>query len=170
MGNPPRSESMLRIELGVPGTYSCRPDAAALGLDPDLFADLRVEMRAEPSSCGVQVDVRVQAAASLICDRTLEEFSQPIDGSCFVLLLASPASDSAVVEDGHDELRYFGPHDKTFDVTAIVRDTLLLAVPVRKVSPAAKSIDIQTVFGGPGCGGDERWETLMTIRDNAFSY
>ena len=161
---------MLRIELGVPVTYCCQPDAAALGLDPDVFADLRVEITAEPSGSGMHVDVRAQAAASLICDRTLDEFSRPINGSCSVLFLASATSDSVVDEDGHDEVRSVGAHDKTIDVTAIVRDTILLAVPVRNVSPSAESIDIQTVFGGPGRGGDERWETLMSIRDNAFSY
>ena len=154
---------MLRIELGVPGTYSCQPDAALLGLDPDLFADLQVELRVDPSGSRVQVGVRAQATASLICDRTLDSFSQPIDGSCSVLFLAAAASDGGEGADCHDEVRNFGVHDKTVDVTEVVRDTILLAVPVRKVSPAAESIDIQTVFGGPGCGGDERWETLMSI-------
>lgn len=161
---------MLRIEPGVPGTYRYRPDAASLGLDPDLFADLGVEIRAEPTGNRVQVSVRVRAMAALICDRTLERFSWPIDGSCSVLFLASAMNDGIGAEDGHDEVRYFGVHDKTIDVTAVVRDTVLLAVPVRKVSPAAEDIDIQTVFGGPGRGGDERWETLMSIRDNALSY
>ncbi len=161
---------MLRIELGFPATYSCRPEAKTLGLDPDQFADLQVEIRAQPSGGNVRVKVRARAMASLICDRTLEEFRRPVDGSCSVLFVASSAKVNGVVDDSHDEVHYFGVHDKTIDVTAIVRDTILLAVPVRKVSPAAESVDIQTVFGGPGSGVDARWETLLSIRENAFSY
>ncbi len=161
---------MLRIELGVPAKYSCRPEAKTLGLDPGQFADLQVEIRAEPAGGNVEVQVRAQAMASLICDRTLEEFRWPVDGSCSVLFMASSASANGVVDDSHDEVHYFGVHDKTIDVTAIVRDTILLAIPVRKVSPAAASLDIQTVFGGPESGVDARWETLLSIRENAFSY
>lgn len=160
---------MLRIELGVPGTYCCRPEAAAPGLGPELFSDARVEIRADPSDCRVQVNVRVQATASLICGRTFEKSGRCLNGSCSVLYLAFGTSES-VVEDGHDDVWYFGVHDKTADVTQLVRDTVMLAVPVRKVSPAAESVDIQTVFGDPGRGGDEHWATLMSKPDNAFSY
>ena len=45
-------------------------------------------------------------------------------------------------------------------------DTVLLAVPARKVAPGAEDIEIPTAFGTPGAEAaiDPRWEALRSLQ------
>ena len=53
-------------------------------------------------------------------------------------------------------------------MTEAVRDTLVLAVPARKVAPGAEDLDLPTVFGAPAAEAaiDPRWEALRSLRSD----
>src|SRR5690606_37846589 len=58
------------------------------------------------------------------------------------------------------------------DLTDAVRDTLLLALPLRRVAPEAEDAEIPTSFGAPtdaeGNPVDDRWEALRRLRDDTW--
>ena len=57
------------------------------------------------------------------------------------------------------------PRQRVLDLTSIARDTLILAIPVRKVAPEAEELQIQTVFGAPAEESDHRWSALLAMRE-----
>lgn len=155
---------MLRVRIAsLPhGLHeeTLRPSAADLDLDPEVFSDLEVELRLDLGEQRVLAQFVASATARLECDRTLAMFDQRVEGDHAVLFTSDAAS-----EDDEGVLPL--PADATeIDLTAPVRDTLLLALPVRRVSPEAEAAEIPTAFGGPADGEptDDRWAALQALR------
>ncbi|MEM1115059.1 MAG: DUF177 domain-containing protein [Bacteroidota bacterium] len=155
---------MLRVRIAsLPlGLHeeALRPTAADLGLDPEMFSDVAVDLRLDVGEQRVLAQYTARATAHLECDRTLAPFDQEIEGEHAVLFTADAAS-----EDDEGVVPF--PADATeIDLTDPVRDTLLLALPTRRVSPEAEAAEIPTAFGGPAEGepADDRWAALEALR------
>lgn len=158
---------MLRIDIRSmkPGVHerTLEPTAADLDVDPDAFKDIRADVRMDYSGTRMLVSVKVSATALLRCDRTLVLFSKHIEGSYGVLFVPP---ESIEPDTDEDDIRPLHATDEEIDLTDIVRDTLLLAVPVRKIAPGAEDADIPTVFGEPEeSEPDPRWIALQKLRD-----
>lgn len=167
----------LRIDLspleeGV-HTFVLTPSVAALDLDPNRFADVRVHVLVNFYNGRALMHLEATAEATLECDRTLKLFQQEISGSYEVLFVPAAASEhEAEASDAHDEIQEISPSHPEIDLTELVRDTLLLAIPARCISPEAEQMEIQTVFGAltseDGDVIDPRWEALRKLKnDNA---
>ncbi|PSQ83474.1 MAG: hypothetical protein BRD44_04330, partial [Bacteroidetes bacterium QS_7_67_15] len=74
----------------------------------------------------------------------------------------------------YDEVRELHHHDREIEITDLVRDTLLLAVPQRQVAPGAEEEELQTAYGAPDeeeeadeekNAIDPRWEKLRALKD-----
>ncbi len=161
---------MLRIDLApLPeGVHhiTLNPDAEAVGLDPEQFADLQVDVTLDLFNERVLVRLHARATATLECDRTLVRFQQPVEET-YRVLFAPPSfvhRDEEAAEQ--EEVRMLQAADRTIDLADLVRDTLLLVVPARKVAPGAEDVEIPTVFGAPAVGPavDPRWEALRQLR------
>ena len=159
---------MLRIDIsslkaGV-HTFVLEPGAADIDLSPDRFRDLQVEVRLDLHERRILATLAASAVATLECDRTLVLFDQPIAGTYHVLF--APGDVLGEVEEGYDEVHVLEPHDIAIDLTTVVRDTLLLAIPARKVAPGAEDMPINLVFGAPPDEdiADPRWEALRRLR------
>jgi len=50
-----------------------------------------------------------------------------------------------------------------------VRDTVLLAIPMRKISPEARTMEIESAFGKDDSEIDPRWEALKNLSDKPGS-
>jgi uncharacterized metal-binding protein YceD (DUF177 family) len=90
-------------------------------------------------------------------------FNQHVQGEYFILYERGeiPAGESEKVED----VRYLTPGDPSVDFGADARDTLVLAVPLRKVAPEAEAIELDLHFGAPeGESVDPRWAALEALR------
>ena len=162
---------MLRIDLtpfsnGV-HQVTLEPSAADLDLDPDRFADIEVEVVLDIRHDQVLVSLDAAAVATLECDRTLVLFEQPIAGSYSLLYAVPSRVQEADDDDPFSEVQVLPP-DRTINLADTVRDTLMLAIPVRKVAPEAEEEEIPTVFGVPEEEGesaiDPRWEALKALR------
>lgn len=159
---------MLRIDLAPldEGVHSValNPEAEAVGLDPDRFADLRVVATLDLFNNRVLVTLQAWATATLECDRTLALFEQPIEGTYRILLV--PPSFTRREDDAFEEVRVLHRADRTIDLTDAVHDTVLLAVPARKVAPGAEDIEIPTAFGTPDAEAaiDPRWAALRSLQ------
>ena len=145
-------------------TETLSPTAEALGLDPDVFSDASVELRLDVRDRRVLAAFDVHATATFECDRTLEMYPQPLAGSHAVLFVP-PGSPSLDADDDGDEDVQPLPADATeLDLTAPVRDTLLLAVPLRKVSPEGEALELETQYGADGeAERDTRWDALRAL-------
>lgn len=142
-----------------------QPTAEELELDPDLFKDVEVALRLDVAETRVVVLFDVTATATLECDRTLRLFDQEVGGRYSVLFATPEAAPQYEGGDGEDVF-VMDPADRRLDLTAPVRDTLLLSLPVRKVAPGAEEADLPTAFGEREAAIDPRWEALRSLRED----
>lgn len=143
------------------------PSADDLGLDPDVFSDITVELRLDVRDRRVLAQYDVSATATLECDRTLAMYPQPLDGSHAVLFVP-PGPDLA---DDDDDVQPLATDATEIDLTDAVRDTLLLSVPQRHVSPEGEAIELDTAFGADDdeTSSDTRWDALRALRTDDSS-
>ncbi len=145
------------------------PSAEDLDLTAETFSSIRVDTHLFAQPNRILVAFTALADAALTCDRTLEPFVQPIEGE-YSLLFAAPGTVTDAEE--HDDVRDLFPTDQEIDITDAVRDTLLLAVPQRKIAPGAEDEEIQTAFGAPSGNedvADPRWAALRALKDEDAS-
>lgn len=133
------------------------------------FGPVQVEAVLDYQPDEALVTLQARTTATLTCDRTLRRFEKPLEGS-YAILFAAPGRSAPEESDDHDELREFPPGARHLDLTNAVRDTLLLAIPQRKVAPGAEEEEIDTVFGEPDRAADEpadpRFEKLRELRNS----
>ncbi|MEM1056203.1 MAG: DUF177 domain-containing protein [Bacteroidota bacterium] len=163
---PPLLDSMLRVDLTAldDGLHEMElsPAPGDLDLDPGIFADIAVALRLDIAERRVRAAYATRATATLECDRTLAEYQQSVEGSHEVLFTDAPIGEEA------EDVYPLPEHPPEVDLTEPVRDTLLLALPLRRVAPEAEDAEIPTRFGGPveGEPADDRWEALRRLRDD----
>lgn len=161
---------MLSINIvGLsPGVHDIllEPSAEDVELDPSAFRNVRVALHLERKPDQVFVMLDTSAVANLECDRTLAPFEQEVEGQ-YQVLFAPPEMATAL--ENKEDIRLLEPDEEEIDITDVVRDTLLLAVPQRKVAPGAEDVDIPTRFPEPGAEPDDvdpRWAALRALRDD----
>ena len=143
-----------------------QPSAEDLDLDPDVFSDIEVRLALDVAERRVLATYTAAATARLECDRTLSMYDQPVEGNHAVLFTAdAPPSE----DEDDDEVFALADDAVEIDLTEPVRDTLLLALPLRRVSPEAEAAEIPTAFGGPSDDepADDRWAALQALRSDA---
>lgn len=141
------------------------PRAEELGIDEDAFSDIHLQVRLDMGSKRILVQFSVSAEASLICDRTTVRFKQGIDGK-HVVVFVPPHEIGPESED--ESLLPLETSAQEIDLTDIIRDTLLLAVPIRKIAPGAEDEDIPTAFGAPTESDvDPRWQALNKLKSRS---
>ncbi len=157
---------MIRIDIaslkGGVNRLEFTPSAEELELDSEVFSD--VEVRAELDVRADQILVRfdADAVAHLVCDRTLKPFTQNVSGSYAVLFTSAEATGL----DGVDDVRTYSATDRTIDISEPVRDTLILALPTKRIAPGADEVEIPNRFGEVDEGEiDPRWEALRGLRN-----
>lgn len=147
-------------------TLTSSPEA--VNLDPETFREIVVEARLDHEQERTLVAFTARATASLVCDRTAVRFDQPIEGS-YAILFVLPERLDQFGEEGDDDVRPLPPPGSDLDVTDAVRDTLLLALPTRRVAPGAEDEEIPVTFGAErddeGKPVDPRWAALKKLRD-----
>ena len=147
----------LRVENpdGAEGKGSAQP----------TFREAYVEVQVTVDGEQFVVRVFARAVAELICDRTLEPFDRAIRGKFTVCFMPESMMDKDAENDAVLPL----PKDSNeIDLTDIVRDTLMLAVPVRKIAPGAEELDLPTTFGEASEEDiDPRWKGLEQLRSTS---
>lgn len=151
------------LELGR-HEFNFEPTTEELGIEPDLLTDIRADVQLHYDGETAIVIVDASAIAHLTCDRTLVKFDLPLKGKHTVVF--SPHKGD---QDSEDEVRVLAASDQEFDITDIVRDTLLLAIPVRKLAPGSEDAEFRTTFGEAVTESkvDPRWEALASLKKDA---
>ena len=145
------------------------PSAEQANLDPSTFEDIEVDVVLQYHRDRILVKLHATAVAALTCDRTLQPYEQEIEGAYNVLF--GPPSMVGQEGEEFEEVRPLDPSDREIDLTDVVRDTLLLAIPQRRIAPDAEDEPITREFGATEDGSDDaepvdpRWEDLKELRD-----
>ncbi len=156
----------VRIAALKPGVHTFRltPTPDEVGLAPDAFADIEVDLRLDVGVEQIFATFTARATATLECDRTLVPFEQQVEGQHAVLFTPAPLG-----EDEADDVETLAPDAVVLDFADRVRDTLLLALPARRVAPGAEDVPLPTAFGAlrdaDGEPIDPRWEALRKYKD-----
>jgi len=152
-----------------PTTEELLPEEASGGEGEEraipTFREVQVELQVTVDGEQFLIRVFAQAIAELICDRTLEPFDKAVRGKYFVCFMPESMMDKDAKKDSVLPL----PKDSNkIDLTDIVRDTLMLAVPVRKIAPGAEELDLPTTFGEATEEDiDPRWKGLEQLRSSS---
>ncbi len=141
------------------------PDPEELDIDGTRFSNIRAAVRIDVNGKRLYVRMSASATALLVCDRTAVDFDHPVKGNYSVVFLPPNEIDP---ENEDEDLRPLKVDQQEIDLTNIVRDTLLLAVPIRKIAPGAKDLDIPTSFGeATESDIDPRWSALTKLRSES---
>ncbi|MDX1428726.1 MAG: DUF177 domain-containing protein [Rhodothermales bacterium] len=156
---------MLRIDIASlrrgANEVIFEPSADELDLDSDEFSGIRVDADVDVRQDQVVVRFVATAEAHLICDRTLRPFTEAVKGT-YAMLFSSRGETQV---EGMDDVQSFSASEPVIDITEAVRDTLILAVPTKRLAPGADEIEIPSRFGGQADGEiDPRWEALRRLR------
>lgn len=149
------SDGLHEIEL--------RPSAEDLELDPDVFSSVVTTVRLDVGNRQILCRIDARAQAILTCDRTLEPFVESLAGNYTAVFSKDPEEGSTA----DDEIIVLDASASRIDVTEMVRDTILLSVPLRKVAPAAREKELQLEYGRPvdeNDAIDPRWEALRKLK------
>lgn len=119
----------------------------------------------------IQTQFNVEAVVTLRCDRSLRPFNEQVSGSYQVLY------DPGEVEDTENEkgaVRQIPADELTIDIEKDVRDTIMLALPVRKLHPdfldsEGNPEEFETKKYGPAPDEEEkidpRWAELKKLKE-----
>lgn len=169
----PPPEVMLTIDItSLPeGIHHLEldPSPGDVNLDPATFDDVRLDVVLQHHRDRILVKLQATATAELTCDRTLRPYDQAIEGAYNVLF--GPPSMVGQEGEEFDEVRPLDSSDREIDLTDVVRDTLLLAIPQRRVAPDAEDEPITQTFGDTSEESDEgpadpRWNELQKLKEN----
>lgn len=132
------------------------------------FEEGYLELDFERLHDSIKVIFFVGGIARLTCDRSLEVFDYPISRSYTVLFRVDHVVD---VEDEFTAARKLDLNKNKLDLTEMVRETILLEVPIKKLHPRFLDEDgnptqFEIDYGGDEQlgGEDSRWDALKKIQ------
>jgi uncharacterized metal-binding protein YceD (DUF177 family) len=139
------------------------------GVVSEFQGVIHVEGSVEKIGRRYHVTLSVETVAKLICDRSLEEFDEPI--SFEIQLEYIVDSELAASQHGtlpeRDEVRGIMPDALAIDVTEDVRQELALALPMKRVAPKYRNAELDEIFPdvGPKSGeSEDRWQALKKLK------
>lgn len=151
---------MLTFDLAEGEHAHIACDARDVDLDPDMFSALGIQIEQECHAGRRRLRIQAEADVCMVCDRTQRAFTRRIAGEHKLALLKA---EEPTYERTDAYCLVLEPWQNRIDLTKIVRDTLLLAVPVRKVAPDAEDLVIPTVYGAPEEPEHSCWEALRQL-------
>lgn len=143
--------------------------ASSLGLGSE-FSDVHVDARLEKRPDELYLEARIRTAAQFVCDRCLAEFTRGLEPGYSMHYLHSEA-EAARFDPA--EVQVLAPGTPSIDLTEDVRQTVLVAVPLKLLcKESCKGLC-------PTCGKnlndgsctcrpepqDSRWDALKTLRE-----
>ncbi len=137
-----------------------------ISLDTLPFEQGYLEIDFERMHASIKVDFLVEGSAQLICDRSLETFEFPISKSYSVIFRVEHDQDE---EDERTASRKLDLNKNLIDLSDIVRETIMLEVPIKKLHPRyfdeeGNPTQYEVQFGDEkNTEEDSRWEALKKL-------
>lgn len=143
--------------------------------DDMFFGNIHIEGILRKLGNRFSLVIDISCKAKLICDRSLEEYEDEINGN----LKLSFISDTTLLKLGgnsdNSEEVIIRTDDKSIDITNEVKEILIVNIPMKRIAPqyrrknfeelypeySSKSAETETFDGI-----DERWEVLKNLKLN----
>jgi uncharacterized protein len=112
-----------------------KTDAKELGIDEEMldgYAELSIELFKTVHQLDVKADI--SGKFRLVCDRCLEDFSRDFNSEFELVFVQQTSREEEINED---YIRTYSPHMKSVDITEDIKESIILAVPMKKL-PAEK--------------------------------
>ncbi len=140
------------------------PSSGDLNLGKDEFGSIKAVVRLHIGDHQILAQLHVSANSRLICDRTLIPFTQRVSGEFSVMFTTKVISRY----DTDEVVKHLDPAARELDVTEAIRDTILLAVPLRKVAPEASEAELNLTYQDETTETltDPRWEELKKLKSD----
>lgn len=144
-----------------------------LDMSPNDFLGAELELDFYRTLHFIRVNFHVDSEVKLICDRSLEPYTQPIEADYEVVFKVDVEEET---EDENGAVRRFNFSSNTLNIEDEVRDTILLNVPIKKLHPKfldeegnPKEFDTKQFGDVPeddeGEKMDPRWEKLKELKN-----
>jgi len=118
------------------------------------------------------INAKIDAFAKLLCDVSFEEFLEPISTNVEISAYLYEREKNQDLEENENEL-FISAEDKWIDITEIVYQELVLAVPMKRIAPKYRDKDFAEIFPDIAANiktteepSDERWSVLKNIKIN----
>ncbi|MDX1672004.1 MAG: DUF177 domain-containing protein [Balneolaceae bacterium] len=147
-------------------------EAEDLDIDEHAFEGGRINLEFYRTQFFIRVGFTLDVEVELICDRSLDSFSYPVETDYEVVFKVDVEEET---ENENGAVRRFNFDTNTISIEEEVRDTILLEIPIKKLHP--KFLDEQgkpkqfkeETFGDlpdEQEGIDPRWEKLKKLKNN----
>lgn len=125
--------SNLQGEIGSRETYRVHdePAPAMEPGDPEVIETLNGDLTVTHDPQGLAVRGKLTTAVKLDCDRCMKEYDYPLTASVDGLFEDEPSEDTWPITDG------------SIDLDPLIRESIVLAVPARKLHSADCSIPLE---------------------------
>ncbi len=155
------------------GTYTLLADddyfTAVQG--PEIqHGNVTVELTVRPTSGAFELDFHLQGSVQVICDRCLEEMTQPIDADCSLRVKLG----EEYLDEG-DDLITIPFEDGVVDLSWHVYEMIALQIPIRHVHPDGQCSEqmqeaLEELWAGEEVQSEEettatdpRWDELKKL-------
>lgn len=157
--------------------YELPKSAVELELPDHFIGDIAARVTLEKSSRQILLRAQITSHALFQCDRCLDEFKKEITPA-FQLVYVWDAQDHSA--DSDDDIRKLTPDTNIIDISDAVRDSVLLAVPLKLLcredcaglcQRCGKNLN-HTANGSCDCGTgevDSRWNKLAGLVEVSMS-
>jgi uncharacterized metal-binding protein YceD (DUF177 family) len=177
---PPRNITMVTISIqglhdGVHPIDMSVPVGDIDGLGDEFRGDVHISGDITRNGKRMHLDVDVAAVAHLICDRSLEEYDEPIQ--CELSLDVVVDNELAIKQASSPERMedIIGVRDdqKVLLISEDIRQELMLALPMRKVAPQWRDRDLSELYPSAHESSsdrdannvvDDRWAALRSLK------
>ena len=167
------NEITIRIAHLSDGFYEYHflHEASKLGLDENFRQAVRVDATLEKNTQQLVLKTSVATSGMFCCDRCTEEFERQISNKTSVLYVFNDL-DAAMFPD--DDVRVIDVHTPVLDVTADIRESVTLAVPLKLLCKEnckglCPHCGVNRNFKACSCQEervDPRWDGLKKLLNN----
>ena len=131
--------------------------------DPKIVADVVMDKH----TTFLEFIIKTSGTVNLICDITTENFTHPIENELKVLVKFG-----AEYDDSEEDVITIPMNDHAFNAAQLIYEDVILAIPMKKVSPniSEKDLEILEKFSPKDeiekePESDPRWEALKKLKD-----
>ncbi len=161
------SVSLVGLQNGQREFEVVVPASSIEGLVSEYQTDVQVRGTVYRNGRKLHVSYTVNADALLVCDRSLEEFVEPIsvDGELDYAFDGELHARQQGVELDPEEVRGLRDDAQEIDLTDDVRQDLAIAIPMKRVSPAYRDVEISSLLPEEPQSStpDDRWAALQKL-------
>lgn len=131
--------------------------------EPRIVADVLMDKH----TTFLEVTIKTSGTVNLVCDITNENFTHPIENELNVLVKFG-----AEYDDSEEDVITIPMTDHAFNVAQLIYEVVMLAIPMKKISPNVSEEDLEILekFSPKDeteeePESDPRWEALKKLKD-----